>query len=41
VKKIAQGGKEKAVKEALGDAKDAFSLPGIDGNIWEYLPKEK
>jgi hypothetical protein len=40
VRKIAQGGKKKAVKEALGDAKDAFNMEEIDENIWEYLPKE-
>ena len=40
VKKIAQGGKEKAVGEALRDAYDAFEMPKIDENIWQYLPKE-
>ena len=40
VKKIAQGGKEKAVKEALRDAYDAFEMPEIDADIWQYLPKQ-
>jgi len=40
VTKFALGGKEKAVKEALRDAYDAFDLPGIDDDIWQYLPKE-
>ena len=40
VAKFAQGGKEKAVQEALRDAYDAFEMPQIDENIWQYLPKE-
>ena len=39
VKKIAQGGKEKAVGEALEEAKSMFDLVDIDHNIWKYLPK--
>jgi predicted Ser/Thr protein kinase len=40
VKKIAQGGKEKAVGEALAEAKSMFDLEDIDDDIWQYLPKE-
>ena len=40
VTKFAQGGREKAVKEALEEAKSMFDLVDIDENIWQYLPKE-
>jgi predicted Ser/Thr protein kinase len=40
VKKIEQGGEEKAVKGALAEAKSMFDLEGIDDDIWKYLPKE-
>ena len=42
VKKITAegGGKEKAVKEALAEAKSMFDLEDIDDDIWQYLPKD-
>jgi hypothetical protein len=40
VTKFTLGGKEKAVKEALAEAKSMFELEDIDDDIWQYLPKD-